>query len=782
MESLAAEVMPGATNALLLFWSPDAASIAFLSDGKLKKLPAAGGSAQTLADATLAGGGGDWNRNGVILFMPNIGPLYRVEEDGGEAIPVTKLDEVRGDVYHAYPQFLPDGRRFIFYLASTQRENQGIYAGSLDTDETSMLLPSDSQAAFAQPGYLFYVQNGNLLADSFDAERLTLGRAPSLVAPGIGANIRIGHAGFSISDSGVLAYRQASRSELVWLDSAGNEIESVGAGRSPWVIPGSTQVVAERNDPSQGGQTDIFLIDTDRGINSRFTFDPSSDQYPIAFSDGTEIIFTSRRTGYDDLYVKTATGKGEGEILLASEESKHATDWSADGRYVLYTDLILVNGRIFTIDGNQPRAEAFAVKNGRFIAVGSSDAIWGLAGPNTEVIDAEGMTVTPGFIDAHSNPSGAGVSELINVNVDLRSISEIEGSTPGPRLDNAGGSMDRWVQIRRHETSRRPSAGTNRPRPSRAGKLRHGATPGWPYRCLQQPGIRTGRRDGRDTGSRWRCFLPEKWRTDREGRRTRTKRILRVDTAGSTREQRQAGVRLISEIMSRSGLTSVHQTGGSTNDLIAYRDAHHAGELRFRTYLFLRGSLYRNLKETGVRTGFGDEWLRIGAVKYGADGSASERTMRMSTPYVGRPDDYGFLTMSQEEIHEAVEDGHRNGWQIGIHANGDVTIDMVLNAYERVQRMWPRDDPRHRIEHCSLVNPGLLERIRDLGVIPAPFYTYTHYHGNKWVEYGPEKMRWMFTHRSFLDYGIPVAPASNYTPGPLRAVDGDSEHGDAKGF
>ena len=144
--------------------------------------------------------------------------------------------------------------------------------------------------------------------------------------------------------------------------------------------------------------------------------------------------------------------------------------------------------------------------------------------------------------------------------------------------------------------------------------------------------------------------------------------------------------------------------------------------------------------------------------------------MRMSTPYIGRPDDFGILTMSQEEIHEVVEDAHRNGWQIGIHANGDVTIDMVLNAYERVQRMWPRDDPRHRIEHCSLVNPDLLQRIKDLGVIPAPFYTYIHYHGNKWVEYGPEKMRWMFAHKSFLDYGIRVAPASDYTPGPYQPL------------
>jgi predicted amidohydrolase YtcJ len=166
----------------------------------------------------------------------------------------------------------------------------------------------------------------------------------------------------------------------------------------------------------------------------------------------------------------------------------------------------------------------------------------------------------------------------------------------------------------------------------------------------------------------------------------------------------------------------------------------------------------------------GDEVFRIGAVKFGADGSASERTMRMSTPYEGRPDDYGILTMSQQEIHEAVENAHRNDFQIGIHANGDVTIDMVLNAYERVQRLWPREDPRHRIEHCSLVNPELLSRIKAAGVIPAPFYTYAHYHGNKWVDYGEEKMQWMFAHKSFLDYDIPVAPASDYTPGPYEPL------------
>lgn len=143
--------------------------------------------------------------------------------------------------------------------------------------------------------------------------------------------------------------------------------------------------------------------------------------------------------------------------------------------------------------------------------------------------------------------------------------------------------------------------------------------------------------------------------------------------------------------------------------------------------------------------------------------------MRMSTPYVGT-DDHGILTMTQQEIHEAVEDAHRHGWQVGIHANGDVAIDMVLNAYERVLKQWPHPDRRHRIEHCSLVNPGLLARIAATGTIPTPFWTYVYYHGEKWSQYGPEKMRWMFAHRSFLDSGIRVPGASDYGPGPFEPM------------
>jgi hypothetical protein len=143
--------------------------------------------------------------------------------------------------------------------------------------------------------------------------------------------------------------------------------------------------------------------------------------------------------------------------------------------------------------------------------------------------------------------------------------------------------------------------------------------------------------------------------------------------------------------------------------------------------------------------------------------------MRMSTPYVGT-NDYGILTMTQQEIEDAVEDAWRHNFRVAIHANGDVTIDMVLKAYERVQKQWPRPDPRNRIEHCSLVNPDLLGRIKAAGVVPTPFWTYAHYHGEKWKEYGDERMNWMFAHKSFLDYGIRVPGASDYGPGPFEPL------------
>ena len=241
-------------------------------------------------------------------------------------------------------------------------------------------------------------------------------------------------------------------------------------------------------------------------------------------------------------------------------------------------------------------------------------------------------------------------------------------------------------------------------------------------------------------------------------------------TEDQQRERGRNGMRHISELLTAAGLTSVHDAGADRDRILAYEDARANGELRHRACFLVRGAdTFSGFKAAGIYYGFGDEWIRVGGVKYGADGSASERTMRMSTPYVGTKD-YGILTMTQQEIDEAVEDAHRHNFRVAIHANGDVTIDMVLKAYENVLAKYPRPDTRHRIEHCSLVNPDLLRRIKAIGAIPTPFWTYAHYHGEKWKEYGPEKMQWMFAHKSFLETGTPVPGASDYGPGPFEPL------------
>ncbi len=455
-------------------------------------------------------------------------------------------------------------------------------------------------------------------------------------------------------------------------------------------------------------------------------------------------------------------------VSVAARGQAAAGSSSGDGA----ADLVVVNARVYTVDDALPRAEAFAVKHGRFIAVGTSADVKNLANARTQVIDAEGMTVTPGFIDAHCHPQGIG--DLFYANLDLRTIKDIQEELRQKATDVPPGY---WVTgFKYDDTKVEDGRRINRwdldeAVPDKPVKVSHrGGHIGWyNSKALELAGVDRntedpfGGRFERDDTGELTGLVEERARAVFDGA---------AKDREFTRADRQAGVAHMSKLMTASGLSSVHQTGGDTASLIALQDAYAAGEMRFRMYFFPSGrnEIFSALKAAGVRTGLGDEWLRIGAVKFGADGSASGRTMYMKTPYVGRPDDYGILTMSQEDIYEAVEDAHRHGFQIGIHSNGDATTEMVLNAYERVIKQWPRENIRHRLEHCSLVNPEILERIKATGSIPTPFWTYCHYHGNKWVEYGEEKMEWMFPHRSFLDYGIPVAGASDYTPGPFEPL------------
>jgi predicted amidohydrolase YtcJ len=470
------------------------------------------------------------------------------------------------------------------------------------------------------------------------------------------------------------------------------------------------------------------------------------------------------------------SGLAAGSAALSS----CTTDSGGSGAGGSRADLIVTGANIYTVDDGNPRASALAVSDGRFVAVGSDAEILALRAPGTEVIDARGLTVTPGFIDTHNHPFYSGTRHLKEVDLSVTSIAGIKSALQERAQNTPPGQ---WVQGFLYDDTKledgRPLTRTDIDEavPDHPVSVTHrgGHTGVYNSKAFELAGITVDTPD------------PEGGKFYREGGELtgrvaeRAKEPLEsLIPAGTTRAERQESIRFIGEMMAQAGLTSVHETGGGTDNLVAYQDARDAGDLHFRIYLFPSGDyggiagpeLFRGLKAAGIRTGFGDDDIRIGGVKYGADGSASERTMAMSTPYVGRPDDFGILTMSQDEIYAAVDDAVRHGFQIGIHANGDLAIEMCLNAYERAQRDMPQVDPRFRLEHCSLVNDDLLRRIRDIGAIPTPFYTYVHFHGNKWGEYGQEKMEWMFAHRRFLDHGIPVAAASDYPPGPFSTLMG----------
>jgi predicted amidohydrolase YtcJ len=434
-------------------------------------------------------------------------------------------------------------------------------------------------------------------------------------------------------------------------------------------------------------------------------------------------------------------------------------------------EVILYNANILTVDDQRPRAQALAIADGRFLAVGGNEKVRALASRQTKQLDLAGKTVVPGFIDAHTHPAVAGRMHLRQVDCDLRSISAIQNAVRERAAKTPAGE---WVLGFKYDDTK-----TIDGRPLNLSDLdaavsthpvfishRGDHTAYVNSRALELAKITNetpdppGGRFDRDPAGQHNGRISER------ANEVFDKLIPEV----SSREDYRAGVKLISQMMARAGITSAHDAYGSHDDLRAYQDAHAARELLTRIYCLIGHAEIDRMLEAGVRTGFGNEWVRIGAMKMTCDGSISERTARLSQPYVGRPDDFGIQVMTEEELYTKARKAHDADWQIGVHANGDVAIDMVLRIYERLQRERPRRDPRFRLEHCTLINDDLVRRIRALGAIPTPFAAYVYYHGEKFRDYGAERLERMFALRSFLDAGVRVAPGSDYPPGPFEPM------------
>jgi predicted amidohydrolase YtcJ len=433
-------------------------------------------------------------------------------------------------------------------------------------------------------------------------------------------------------------------------------------------------------------------------------------------------------------------------------------------------ETVLYNGNIWTVDQSQPKAQAVAISGGRFLAVGSNEQVVPLATARTRKIDLGLKSVLPGFNDAHSHPVEAGVEHLHKVACDKESIEEIQmalreraqhtpegqwvlgflyddGKTPRPLnrrdLDQAVTDHPVLVQHRGGHTGF-----VN----SRALEL---------AKVTKQTPDPPGGRFEHDSNGDLTGFVGD------AGMQV----FLRLIPRTNTREDYRKGAALISKLFVSKGVTSACDADASPEDVEGYQDARDAGELAMRVYCHVSAASLDHFMTAGIHTGFGDEWLRIGAVKQYSDGSISERTAWLSQPYIGIANNYvGLQLSSREQLYETGRKAHAAGWQLATHANGDLAIDRILGVYEQIQKELPKKDPRFRIEHCTLLTDSLIQRMRALAVVPAPFSCYVYFHGDVMHYYGQERTRHMFAMRSFLDAGLRPTDSSDYTASPSNPM------------
>jgi Tol biopolymer transport system component len=378
-----AQPLGGTEGAEYPFWSKDSRSIGFFASGKLYRMDIGGTQPQAVSDATV-GRGGTWNADGAIVFAPTAtSPLSRVAASGGDAVIITNYDSAPG-VSHRYPQFLPDGRHFLFYLQGTP-QTQGIYLASLDGSRPKRLTAADTAGAYLKPDRVVYVRQGALVARQLDLTSGEWKGEPVTLADRVADDPTFNLGAFSISDDGRIAYRAdtAGRRQLTWHDRTGKAIGVAGEPDTngllyPELSPDGRQVAVMRN--IQNNQ-DLWLMNLLLGGFTRLTTNPAVDNCPVWSPDGTRIAYSSNRgAGNYNIYTIPAGGGGPEELRLESPNFKIMQDWSKDGRYLLYFEGDPKTGRdLWTLDMTVKDAKPRVVVNTLFeesLAQFSPDAKW----------------------------------------------------------------------------------------------------------------------------------------------------------------------------------------------------------------------------------------------------------------------------------------------------------------------------------------------------------------------------------------------------------------------
>jgi len=323
------------------FWSADAKSIGFFTDGKLKTIDVAGGTPQAIADVATPRGGA-WNRDGVILFAQGAQPLFRVNASGGKPVPATTLAPERHEIDQMWPDFLPDGRHFLYLSRTATAEDRAVYAGVLDSSATKLVVKATSRAIYAEPGYLLYLRQGVLVAQRFDTDKLEVRGDPIPIIEGVRYLDSIGYFQAFVSRNGILAYRSGgdtSKVQLTWFGRDGRKIGTIGEPASYAnfsLSPDGTRIALDRTDP-ETIQRDIWVMDVARGSPTRLTFNPADETSPRWSADGRRLFFNSNRDVVPNCYRKAIDGSAEETPVRKSDRTMRAcNDVSPDGRTLLF--------------------------------------------------------------------------------------------------------------------------------------------------------------------------------------------------------------------------------------------------------------------------------------------------------------------------------------------------------------------------------------------------------------------------------------------------------------
>jgi serine/threonine protein kinase/Tol biopolymer transport system component len=362
LDTVVAQPLAGTSGATgTPFWSPDGRFVSFFALGQLKKIRSTGGPPETLCDA--AGGiAGTWSPRGDILFAVLDGEgLRRVSASGGRPEFVTQLDRSREETSHRYPQFLPDGRHFLYLVRSARAEHRGSFVGSLDSRDRMRVLADDTAAMYERPaspttpGYLVFVRDTTLIAQPFDADRLELNGEAEPVAPDVPVAPTVRKAPFSVAGS-TLVYRSEDPSvgQLMWVDRGGKALGTVAGPelyQSHRLSPDGRNVVCSLID-RQTHKTDLWMLNLSRGIRTRLTSDPGEARSPVWSPDENRVAFISNRSGAWTLYTKELTAGVREELLFKSEivsdrgGNTYVQQWSSDGRWIVFSYGDLMTGGI----------------------------------------------------------------------------------------------------------------------------------------------------------------------------------------------------------------------------------------------------------------------------------------------------------------------------------------------------------------------------------------------------------------------------------------------------